>query len=69
MRRLLVLLSLCGAALAALSLVRRGSARRRERVDLYYDDGSMVSLEEGASGATALLSLGREALRSARSGG
>ena len=38
-RRLLGLTALLGFALAVASFVRRGAGRRRERVDLYYDDG------------------------------
>jgi hypothetical protein len=64
-RRLLGLAGLAGAALAAAAYVRRGAGRRRERVDLYYEDGSMVSLPEGSAAAAPLLALGREALRAA----
>ena len=39
-----------------------GAARRRERVHLYYDDGSMVTLEPGAPQAERLLALARAAL-------
>jgi hypothetical protein len=48
------------------ALFRRGTARRRERVDLYYDDGSMVSLGDGTPESGRLLELAREALRSSR---
>ncbi len=54
-----------GSVLAAV-LFRRRAARRRERVDLYFDDGSMVSLTEGSPDAERLLPLAREAIRSAR---
>jgi hypothetical protein len=64
-RRLATLLALVGAALAVLALVRRGSSRRRERVDLYYADGSMVSLADGSPDADRLLMLGRDAIRTA----
>ena len=60
------MVGLAGAALAAAAYVRRGAARRRERVDLYYEDGSMVSLPEGSAAAAPLLALGREALHSAQ---
>ena len=52
------------AALAGVA-VRRARRRRRPRayVDLYYDDGSMVSLEPGAPGADRLLRLAHDALR------
>ena len=67
MRRLLGLGALIGFALAVASFVRRGAGRRRERVDLYYDDGSMVSLPDGSPESERLLALGRDALRTARS--
>jgi hypothetical protein len=59
-----------GALLAAGSvvgavLVRRRAARRRERVDLYFDDGSMVSLPDDSPEALRLLPLARDALRAA----
>jgi hypothetical protein len=65
-RRLLGLGALVGFALAVASFVRRGAVRRRERVDLYYDDGSMVSLQDGSPESERLLALGRDALRAAR---
>jgi hypothetical protein len=65
-RRLLGLTTLVGLALAIASFVRRGAARRRERVDLYYDDGSMISLPDGSPESERLLALGRDALRTAR---
>ena len=61
-RRLLALLALLGGALAGFALLRRAGAGRRERVDLYYDDGSLVSLDEHEG--AALLALARDALRS-----
>ena len=54
-----------GAALAAVAF-RRRAERRRERVDLYYEDGSMVSLPEGSADADRLLPLAREILQAAR---
>jgi hypothetical protein len=63
---------LTGAFLTAGSVVgsvllRRRAARRRERVDLYYEDGSMVSLPEGAPEAARLLARAHELLAAARS--
>ena len=63
-RRLLSLLALIGGALAGIALLRRAGGGHRERVDLYYDDGSLVSLTE-LEGAR-LLALAREALQAAR---
>jgi hypothetical protein len=47
-------------------LYRRGAARKRERVDLYFDDGSMVSFGDGTPGAERLLPLARRILGAAR---
>ena len=58
--------SLAGGLFALGALFRRGSAGRRERVDLYYDDGSMVSLGDGSPESGRLLELARETLRTAR---
>ena len=58
-RRLLALLVLLGGPL--LYLARRRE-QRREGVRLYYDDGSMVTLERGAPGVEPLLGLARAAL-------
>ena len=47
-------------------LYRRRFARRRERVDLYFEDGSMVSLADGPE-LERLLPLAREVLHAAQS--
>jgi hypothetical protein len=59
MRKLLALLVLVVGPL--LYLARRRVAPR-ERVHLYYDDGSMVTLEPSAPEAERLLALARAAL-------
>ena len=59
MRRLLALLLLVVGPVLYLS---RRREERRERVHLYYDDGSMVTLERGAPEAEQLLSVARGAL-------
>jgi hypothetical protein len=59
MRRLLAFLVLVGGPL--LYLARRRD-ERREGVHLYYDDGSMVTLERGAPGVERQLALARTAL-------
>ncbi len=59
MRRLL------GFALLVLGPVLWLARRRdehRERVNLYYDDGSMITLEHGLPGSERLLGLARDAL-------
>ncbi|MDP8911769.1 MAG: hypothetical protein M3M94_06870 [Actinomycetota bacterium] len=55
-------LLIAAVALAA-ALVLRRRAQRRERVDLYFDDGSMVSLPGDSPAAGAFLPLARDALR------
>ena len=59
MRKLLALLVFVGGPLIYLSRRRGG---RRERVHLYYDDGSMVTLERDTPQAERLLELARAAL-------
>ena len=61
--------ALAGAVLAAAGVVllRRRRSRPSERVDVYYADGSMVSLEQGGGGRDRALALAREALEAARS--
>ena len=58
------LLGAVGGMLLGATLVRRRSSPR-ERVDLYYEDGSMVSLANSPE-AQRLLPLAREILRGAR---
>ena len=66
-RKLLGLLGF-GTGLAAGSvLYRRSFGRRRERVDIYFDDGSMVSFVDGSPEAERLLPAARDVLHSARS--
>jgi hypothetical protein len=60
-----VLVGILGGMLGGAAFVRRQAAQR-ERVDLYYDDGSMLSLTDGAPGADRLLPLAREILRTAQ---
>jgi hypothetical protein len=58
-------LLLAGTAAAAFVWRRRG-ARLRERVDLYFSDGSMVSFAPGSPEGDRLLPLARRALAAAR---
>jgi hypothetical protein len=59
------LLGVAGGMLIGATFVRRRTARR-ERIDLYYEDGSMVSLANGSLEAERLLPLAREILRRAQ---
>jgi hypothetical protein len=45
-------------------LYRRTIARRRERVDVYFDDGSMITYDDGSPEAAALVPIARDALDS-----
>ena len=61
-----LVLGVLGGALASAALVRRQAAHR-ERVDLYFEDGSMMSLTDGSPGAERLLPLARDIIARARS--
>ena len=60
------LLGVLGGLLVGAAFIRR-QAVHRERADLYYEDGSMLSLTNGSPGAERLLPLAREILRQTRS--
>ncbi|HET9544534.1 MAG TPA: hypothetical protein VFO88_03060 [Gaiellaceae bacterium] len=65
MRRLLAL-GVAGAA-AGIALWRRRGGAPAERVDLHFEDGSMVSLPAVSEDAERLLVLARDVLAAARS--
>jgi hypothetical protein len=65
MRRSAALLGVAGGALVGAAFIRRRGVRQ-ERVDLYFEDGSMVSLSNGSADAARLLPLARDILRHAR---
>lgn len=50
----------------ALFIWRRRSGRKVEKIDLYYEDGSMVSFASGSIEADRLLPLARRVLAAAR---
>jgi hypothetical protein len=56
---------LVGGLLIGAAFIRRQTAQR-DRADLYYEDGSMLSLSNGSPGAEQLLPLAREVLRKSR---
>lgn len=60
MRRAATALALAAASAGAAAAARRFRARRRARVDLYFADGSMISLSEGQPQADRLVSLARD---------
>jgi hypothetical protein len=64
-RSLAVLLGIIGGMLAGAAFLRRQAAQR-ERADLYFEDGSMLSLTNGSPGADRLLPLAREILGKTR---
>ena len=65
-RRRLAAVLLGAASLLGIGLyARRG--RARERLDLYFADGSMISLDGTSPEAARLLPLAHDALRAARS--
>ena len=62
------LLTVVGVALgsaAGVVLLRRRTARR-ERIELYFEDGSLVALTQGSDDAEPLLVHARELLAAAR---
>jgi hypothetical protein len=65
--RVLTGFMLVAGTLAGAILYRRRFARREERVDVYYEDGSMVSLGEVSAESDRLLPLARDVLAAARS--
>jgi hypothetical protein len=59
-------LGVAAGALAGAAIFRR-RAGRRERADLYFEDGSMLSLANGSSpGADRMIPLAREIIRNTR---
>jgi hypothetical protein len=67
LRKLLGFLMLVGVAFAGIVVYRRRFAARQERIDLYYEDGSLASFDEGSGAAVRLLPLAHDTLRAARS--
>jgi len=61
-RKLVTGVMLAAGSLAGSVLVRRRAARKRERIDLYGEDGSMHSYAEGTGEAARLLPIAHEIL-------
>lgn len=64
--RLVTLAGLASGAFAGVVAYRRSFGRRRDRLDVYFDDGSMVSFAEGSPEADRLLPLARDVLAASR---
>ena len=67
LRKLFGFVVLVGVAFAGIVVYRRRFLTQRERVDLYYEDGTLVSLEDGSDGAGRLLPIAHDAIGAARS--
>ena len=61
-RKLVGLLGFGTGILAGSVLYRRSFGRRRSRVDVYFDDGSMLSFAVDSPQAARLLEIARSAL-------
>jgi hypothetical protein len=58
-RKVVTGMLLAAGSLAGSVLLRRRNARKRERVDLYAEDGTMVSFGEATPEALRLLPIAR----------
>jgi hypothetical protein len=59
------ILGIAGGVLIGAAFIRRHAAQA-EHADLYFEDGSMLSLADGSPGADRLLPLARQVLLRAR---
>jgi hypothetical protein len=57
-----VILGIAGGMLAGTTFLRRQGGGR-ERADLYFEDGSMLSLAKGSPAAERMIPLAREVVR------
>ena len=60
-----LIVGVLGGMMAGAAFIRRRTADR-EHADLYFEDGSMLSLSNGSPGAERLLPLARRILGDAR---
>jgi acetyl-CoA carboxylase carboxyltransferase component len=67
-RSLLTLVGFAGGALAGTAAYRRVFGRSRERVDVYFDDGSFVTFGPNSREAARLLPLAHQVLATAGRG-
>jgi hypothetical protein len=61
-RRLLALAGFASGVLAGTAAYRRWFGESRERLDVYFDDGSFVTFGAGSPEAARLLPLARQVL-------
>lgn len=66
LRRLFGFLTLVGIAFVAIVVYRRRFSARRERIDLYFEDGTLVAFEQGSDGSGRLLPLAHDVISAAR---
>jgi hypothetical protein len=64
-RSVAALLGILGGLIAGAAFIRRRAANS-ERADLYYEDGSMISIDNGSADAERLFPLAREVIRNSR---
>ena len=65
-RKALGLFGFASGLVAGSVLYRRTVARRRERVDVYFQNGSMITFDDGSPEADTPLPIARDALSAAR---
>ncbi|MFL5959291.1 MAG: hypothetical protein ACJ75G_03350 [Gaiellaceae bacterium] len=65
-RRLLALAGFASGALAGTAAYRRWLGGGRERLDLYFEDGSFVTFDPGSPEGARLLPLAQRVLLAAR---
>jgi hypothetical protein len=65
-RRALGLVGFATGVVAGSVLYRRTLSRRRERIDVYFEDGSMITYDDVSAEAASLLPIARDALDAAR---
>jgi hypothetical protein len=65
-RRAVAVAAVAAGTAAGAVLMRRRAGSRRERAELYFADGSLVTLTQGSPDANRLLAQARELLAAAR---
>ena len=61
-RKIVTGIALVAGSVAGAVVFRRRSTRRRDRVDVYFEDGSMITYDNGSPEAAELLPIARDAL-------